>query len=214
MIDKDICEKGDGYEVYQCDQSSKEDLLKIKKKFESKSIDLIVDDGSHIPEHIILTFNIFFKSILNNGCSYVVEDIETSYWSNATCYGYKANYGLNSKNSIVNIFSLLNHWVNREFLRPNQKKILKRKFQSLNLDIETINMISSITFGQNCICITKNLDEDFVFQERDYRFKFRHNIFFKILDKIIPKLILKKIISDPTRKQKVKHFLKKFKIFI
>ena len=129
LLDKDICEKGIGYEVFQCDQSSIKDLLKIKKKFDSKSIDLIIDDGSHIPEHIILTFNIFFKSLLNKGCSYIIEDIETSYWSNTSCYGYPTNYGLKSRKSIVNIFSLLNHWINREFLRPNQKKILRKNLE-------------------------------------------------------------------------------------
>ena len=68
-------------------------------------------------------------------------------------------------------------------------------------------MIRSITFGHNCICITKNEDEDFLFLERDYRFKFRHNILFRIVETTVPKKLIKKILSVPLLKQKAKDFL-------
>ena len=103
IIDLDKSEIGNGYQVFKCDQSSLEDLKKIEKVLKSKSIDLIIDDGSHIPEHIILTFNLFFKSLLNENCTYIIEDIETSYWTKTTCYGYQANYGLYSKKSIEDV---------------------------------------------------------------------------------------------------------------
>ena len=41
--------------------------------------DIIIDDGSHVCEHIISTFKSLFPK-LNSGGIYVVEDTETSYW--------------------------------------------------------------------------------------------------------------------------------------
>jgi hypothetical protein len=44
-------------------------------------IDIIIDDGSHYNEHVIKTFNILFPLLSSNGI-YVIEDLQTSYWSN------------------------------------------------------------------------------------------------------------------------------------
>jgi hypothetical protein len=40
---------------------------------------LIIDDGSHRPEHIIKSFNILFPLLDADGM-YVIEDTQTSYW--------------------------------------------------------------------------------------------------------------------------------------
>ena len=45
------------------------------------NFDIIIDDGSHINEHQINTFNYLFD-YLNEDGTYLVEDIHTSYWSN------------------------------------------------------------------------------------------------------------------------------------
>jgi hypothetical protein len=42
-------------------------------------IDIIIDDGSHINEHVITTFHHLFPHLANGGI-YAIEDIETSYW--------------------------------------------------------------------------------------------------------------------------------------
>ena len=42
-------------------------------------IDLVVDDGSHVNEHVIHTFKYLFPRI--NCQWYVIEDVQTSYWS-------------------------------------------------------------------------------------------------------------------------------------
>jgi hypothetical protein len=42
--------------------------------------DIIVDDGSHVSEHIITSFNALFDDHLREGGYYVVEDLHTSYW--------------------------------------------------------------------------------------------------------------------------------------
>jgi len=41
--------------------------------------DLIVDDGSHVPAHIICSLETLFAH-LNPGGTYVIEDLQTSYW--------------------------------------------------------------------------------------------------------------------------------------
>lgn len=69
--------------------------------------DIIIDDGSHLNEHIIFTFETLFPKLNDNGI-YVIEDVQTSYWpefggdpvnpdSTSTTMGYfkKLIHGLN-----------------------------------------------------------------------------------------------------------------------
>lgn len=42
-------------------------------------LDVIIDDGSHINEHVRQTFAYLFPNLKNGGV-YVIEDIQTSYW--------------------------------------------------------------------------------------------------------------------------------------
>lgn len=44
------------------------------------SLDIVIDDGSHVNEHVIKTFEILYP-LLNNGGIYVIEDVQTSYWT-------------------------------------------------------------------------------------------------------------------------------------
>src|SRR6185295_3664424 len=44
-------------------------------------IDIIIDDGSHINEHVIETFKFLFPKLKDGGI-YVIEDTQTSYWEN------------------------------------------------------------------------------------------------------------------------------------
>jgi len=54
------------------------DLLN-KISDEVGEFDLIIDDGSHINEHVIQSFEFLFPK-LKNGGYYVIEDTQTSYW--------------------------------------------------------------------------------------------------------------------------------------
>lgn len=58
----------------QVDEVFLENVLK-----EIGTIDIIIDDGSHLNEHIIHTFKFLFPRLSENGI-YVIEDIQTSYW--------------------------------------------------------------------------------------------------------------------------------------
>jgi len=46
---------------------------------EMGSIDIVIDDGSHINSHQLASFKALFKE-LNYGGLYIVEDLHTSYW--------------------------------------------------------------------------------------------------------------------------------------
>lgn len=63
--------------TFQGDQSDPELLARIVA--EVGRPDIIIDDGSHRPEHIIATFGILFPLLADDGI-YVVEDLQTSYW--------------------------------------------------------------------------------------------------------------------------------------
>jgi len=41
--------------------------------------DIIIDDGSHIPQHVVQTFHILWPTLADGG-SYVIEDTQTSMW--------------------------------------------------------------------------------------------------------------------------------------
>ena len=44
-----------------------------------KPVFAIIDDGSHIPQHQVSTFDLLFRQVLLPGGTYIVEDIETRY---------------------------------------------------------------------------------------------------------------------------------------
>jgi beta-1,4-mannosyl-glycoprotein beta-1,4-N-acetylglucosaminyltransferase len=142
--------------ILEADQSNIDDLKKIKSMLMNKNIFFINDDGSHIPEHQILTFNMLFPILVEGGI-YIIEDIETSYWTKGSCYDYKTEYGYKHCKSIIEIFKDSIDIMNREFI--SDKKQLSNK-------ILHHNYIESVLFARNCIIIKKSYNAD-----REYRFK-------------------------------------------
>jgi hypothetical protein len=61
-----------------CGSQVDEDFLK-KALSEIGDVDIIIDDGSHINEHVIKTFHLLFPHLRSGGI-YVIEDVQTSYW--------------------------------------------------------------------------------------------------------------------------------------
>ena len=64
-------------DVRQCDQTDAEALYRLAS--EHGGFDIIIDDGSHLNEDVIKTFNILFPLLRQDGI-YVVEDTQTAYW--------------------------------------------------------------------------------------------------------------------------------------
>lgn len=80
-------------------------------------IDIIIDDGSHINEHVIKTFKILFPKLKNGGI-YVIEDTQTSYWK---------EYGGDSKNlkntdTMLNFFKELTDCLNFQEIEDENYK--------------------------------------------------------------------------------------------
>ncbi len=76
--------------------------------------DLIVDDGSHLNEHVIETFKMLFP-LLKEGGIYVIEDTQTSYWPK---YGGSSD-DLNQAPTTMNFFKRLADGLNyAEYIRP------------------------------------------------------------------------------------------------
>ena len=93
-----------------------------------------MEDASHVAEHQLSTFYFLFKELLLPGGVYIIEDVECSYWKpKSKIYGYETGH-LN----IIDYFTKLNHQLN---WRYNQ--------------LENPLDINTITFGPNCIIITK-----------------------------------------------------------
>lgn len=135
--------------VIKADQSNQEDLQKIVK--EINTAQLIIDDGSHNPKHQYDTFIYLFEHLLEDGGTYIIEDIETSYWHpDSPLYGVRiGDFNLMENTSICR------DMINQEFSKV--KNSLK---------------ISTMTYGQNCIIFTKQSKEEQRYFDRAYRFDF------------------------------------------
>jgi hypothetical protein len=70
----------DRVKTYQGSQTDPVAMARILADTPDQAFDIIIDDGSHRSEHVIATFLMMFQYVKPGGW-YVVEDIQTSYWS-------------------------------------------------------------------------------------------------------------------------------------
>lgn len=84
-------------DIRQCDQTDQEGLTNLCSEY--GGFDIIIDDGSHLNEHVIRTFEILFPLLRSNGI-YAVEDLQTAYWP-----GFGG--GMNSPKSSMAFFKKL-----------------------------------------------------------------------------------------------------------
>ena len=149
----------DGTEVtlHKVDQSNAVELESFADSV-GITFDVILDDGSHVPEHQMLTINKLWNLVKPGGI-YIIEDIETSYWKKSGIYGYYFNA---KKNGIMhNLYDLVDV-INSEFSKKNIQKTLVKHFG------EEVEMV---TFAQNCIILVKKDYQNFSqYYDRDYRF--------------------------------------------
>lgn len=106
-------------------------------------IDVIIDDGSHINDHVIFTFQRLFPH-LSNGGIYVVEDTQTSYWSE-----YGGNEAdRNDPTTAVGYFKSLVDGLNWEEVRDGDEP-----------DYFDLN-IQSIAFHHNLVILQKGVNRE------------------------------------------------------
>lgn len=147
-------ESTERYTILQCDQSNPEQLDNCGQKIKHP-IHFINDDGSHIPEHQLLTFNKLFP-LLEVGGVYIIEDVETSYWTKHGLYGYETRYGKGHPKSVIEIFKQAIDGVNMEFSRSTDGQVQHQK------------EIASISFAKNCIAVIKRAEDARRYRFQDY----------------------------------------------
>lgn len=131
---------GGRVKVLQCSQADAPKLDALAR--EIGPFDFIIDDGSHLNAHQIETFRILWPH-LKDGGTYIVEDVQTSYWP---AYGGGLLGTPAYANSCMHWFKNLADSVNLpEFLEP----------APAGLDPG----IASIAFHHNLIVLRKDLSE-------------------------------------------------------
>tara|TARA_B100000902_G_scaffold399639_1_gene471525 strand:- start:1110 stop:1802 length:693 start_codon:yes stop_codon:yes gene_type:complete len=146
-------------EIMKGNQGKISDLTDLVKL--TGNCQIIIDDGSHLPSHQLTTFNFLFEKCLKPGGIYIIEDIETSYWTKGTLYGYNIEYGYENKRNIVNIFKDAISIINKKYIKDD---VIKQAYKKSLLNKYALDNISSINFGMNCIIIkkmTKNENEKY-----------------------------------------------------
>ncbi|EAZ79802.1 class I SAM-dependent methyltransferase [Algoriphagus machipongonensis] len=128
--------------IFQGSQVDLEFLDKVCD--EIGEIEVIVDDGSHINEHVITTFKHLFPKLKLGGI-YVVEDTQTSYWEE---YGGKVTE-LNDPETINGFFK-------RFVDNLNYKEFPIADYEA---DYYTKHIVS-IHFYHNMIFIYKGLNDE------------------------------------------------------
>jgi 23S rRNA U2552 (ribose-2'-O)-methylase RlmE/FtsJ len=67
----------DGIEIFIGSQDDPATIDAIFSKY--SKIDIVLDDGSHMMQHMISSFELMYHRLDSNGV-YIVEDTHTSYW--------------------------------------------------------------------------------------------------------------------------------------
>ena len=168
-VDINVSAQGPRHRIFKADQNDIPRLRSLAQSEMHHPVFLVIDDGSHIPEHQARSFDFLFREVLDPGGIYVIEDVEVSYWTRGGLYGYRTRYGYRHPASIIEIFKSVVDEVNGEFLTD-----ANRYAQELGtgncLSRETREMVSSVSFGKNCIIISKKTEAELRLPRRDYRF--------------------------------------------
>lgn len=131
---------GGRVKVFQCSQTDRDRLATLAE--EIGPFDLVIDDGSHVSEHQIASFDILWPFVKEGGW-YVVEDVQTSYWP---AYGGGAPGSPAHASSCMGFFKSLADSV-------NECELLERG------RVRTEPSIGHIAFHHNLIVLRKNLAE-------------------------------------------------------
>jgi len=169
-LDLDVEYEEDLVHVIKCDQSSLDSLQSALSRLSSKRFALIVDDGSHHPDHQILAFNTLFPLLKDLG-SYVIEDVETSFWRHTNVYGYPLDCGIYSRSGLIERLKDVIDFMNRQFLPPHNLQSVSERLLKSHLNPSLCLQINDISFAHNLVSITKADSVAVATMSRDYRFQ-------------------------------------------
>jgi hypothetical protein len=114
----------------------------LTKYFPNINFDIIIDDGSHLPNDIINSFNKLFYNKLNNNGIYIIEDCGPSY---SDSYKLLNNYNDDLTN-------------NPEYLKKNSRERFNDFIINLIKDVDfNNNNIKNITIEKHIISIKKSV---------------------------------------------------------
>jgi hypothetical protein len=141
LVDKTVLSRG-RVKVFQCSQVDRERLTALAR--EIGPFDFVIDDGSHMNAHQVETFRILWPFVKDGG-TYVVEDVQTSYWPQ---YGGGVLGTPGYQRSCMSFFKSLADSVNMaEFLaQPGPDAVVDRA-------------VASVAFHHNLIVVTKDTGE-------------------------------------------------------
>lgn len=77
LFPKDVATFGRRVLFQQADQGDRGQLQAVIDRYGTP--DVVIDDGSHVGQHVVGTFELFWPQLRPGGV-YVVEDMSTSYW--------------------------------------------------------------------------------------------------------------------------------------
>ena len=127
--------------IRRLDQSDAKQLRELR---DSGPFDIIIDDGSHMNGHQILTFKTLWSSLRSGGV-YIVEDVQTSFWPQDGWDGTTVNAPEFSE-TCVGYFAKLAPYVNiPEFQAPGDKELM-----------DVGRSVRQILFEHNLIVIIKH----------------------------------------------------------
>lgn len=87
-------------------RGSQDDPIFLKKICDERGpFDIIIDDGSHLPKHVVTSFNLLFPSLVNGGL-YVIEDVQTAFWPR---FGGSSLHGGDTVKLARTLIECLNH---------------------------------------------------------------------------------------------------------
>ncbi len=126
-------------QVEVCDQSDVEQLTNIARKH--GPFDVVIDDGSHIWSHQILTFETIFPYVSPGGI-FILEDIDTSFGKHIS------NYSQNSTLSAAQYITKIANYIlaSTAIDLTSEPDLRVRSF---------VHMIDSITFIRRSVLIRR-----------------------------------------------------------
>jgi hypothetical protein len=128
--------------IFRGSQNDPDFLLNVVKQM--GGLDIVIDDGSHLNEHVITSFRTLFP-LLAEGGIYSIEDTQTSYWPK---FGGNS-CDLNSPKTTMSLLKTLTDGL-------NYQEIERKDYQPSYLD----QNIVSLHFYHNLVFIYKGRNEE------------------------------------------------------